>query len=244
MSADAPHFKLSARPTRGGYRGVATLGNGVAAIKTIPVFREKDDAIKAIRAWVAKHGAHADRLINPKNPRATGRQSRQESYDRLRRFLIERGATPAQATKEIKKFKTYAWASKNRRGKTPMHASRRIAYRERKFIPRKFFALPERAPGKGALPLADPRRPDRYDAKHVRNAAARLAMMRNMGHVTHEEYRRAERAIIRGACATGVERTCRRHLAEVIPISRARHETRLAAYSRRPRRNSRGRFTR
>lgn len=62
--ATTPHFKLSARPTRGGYRGVASLGDGVVALKTVPVFREEKDALDAIRAWVAKHGAHADRHMS------------------------------------------------------------------------------------------------------------------------------------------------------------------------------------
>lgn len=110
--ADAPHFKLSARPTRGGYRGVATLGGGVVALKTIPVFRDKSDALAAIRAWVSKHGAHADRLINPHDTRSTRRQTREEAYERLREFLLQRGATPAQATKEIKKLQGRSWASR------------------------------------------------------------------------------------------------------------------------------------
>jgi hypothetical protein len=241
--SNAPRFKLSARETRGGWRGVATLGGGVVALKTMPVFREKADALAAIRAWVAKHGAHADRLINPKNPKVTTRQSREESYDRLRRFLMERGATPAQATKEIRKFQSRSWASKEI---TAMHASRRIAYRERKLIPKKFFALPERAPGRGALPLADPKKGWRYDPAHVRNAAARLAQMHKRGTVSPSEYHFALRRIIAAACECGVERTCRRHLGietrgRVIPITRA--TTRAAAYSR-PHRNSRGRFTR
>jgi len=179
---NAARFKISARPTRGGYRGVARAHNGAVALKTMPVFREKKDAQDAIRAWLKEHGAHADR-------------------------------------------------------RRTMQASRRIPYRERKFIPKHMYALPERAPGRGALPLADPRHPDRYDPAHVRNAAARLAQMHKRHSVTLSEFRRAERAIIRAACAVGVERTCRRHLAQVIPISRAResretHETRLAAYSR------------
>lgn len=180
----APSFKITARATRGGYRGVALLGGGVVAMKTIPVFRSEEDAKKAMRTWLTERGAHADR-----------------------------------------------------------HANRRIPYRQRKFIPKKFYALPERAPHHGGLPLADPRRPDRYDAAHVRNAAARLSMMRRRGSVTAEEYRRAERAIMKGACATGVERTCHRHLRLVHSraTSRVSHELRAAAYAKR---NSHGRFTR
>jgi len=60
-NAEAPHFQISARATRGGWRGVATLGGGVVAMKTVPIFRSKDDAEKAIRAWLKGRGAHADR---------------------------------------------------------------------------------------------------------------------------------------------------------------------------------------
>jgi hypothetical protein len=63
--ATKPHFKLSARPTRGGYRGVASLGNGIVALKTVPVFRKESEALDAIRAWVSRHGAHADRRRKP-----------------------------------------------------------------------------------------------------------------------------------------------------------------------------------
>ncbi len=191
----APHFKLSARPTRGGWRGVASLGNDVVALKTIPIFRDKSDALAAIRAWATKHGAHADRLLNPKNPKGTSRQSRQDATDRLREFLLKRGATPAEATKEIRKLQSGTWAS------------RRISYEQRKHIPRKFFALPERAPGPGSLPLSNPEG-TKLDPKHAANAAARLSMMRRLGHVTPAEYNRARLAIMRAACKVGVERTC------------------------------------
>ncbi len=50
-------FKITARETRGGYRGIATLGNGVVAMKTVPVFRAKADALAAMRAWLAARGA-------------------------------------------------------------------------------------------------------------------------------------------------------------------------------------------
>ena len=205
--AETPHFKLSARPTRGGYRGVATLGNGVVALKTIPVFRDEDDALKAIRAWVARHGAHADRLINPHHPAGTRRQTREEAYTRLREFLVKRGATPVQAAVEVRRLKSRSWAS------------RRISYRQRKNIPLRFFALPERAPGPGSLPLSNPAG-TKLDARHVANAAARLAMMRNLGHVTPAEYRRARLAIMRAACKVGVERTCASRLDKTRPPRR------------------------
>lgn len=126
-----------------------------------------------------------------------------------------------------------------------MFASRRIPYRERKFIPRHMYALPERAPGRGSLPLADPRHPNRYDAAHVRNAAARLNMMRHRRSVDVNEYHRASLAIQRGARTTGVQLRSLKLLATVSRMpSRETHETRLAAYAR-PRRNARtGRFTR
>lgn len=114
------------------------------------------------------------------------------------------------------------------------HASRRIPFRERKYIPDQFFALPERAPGHGSLPLMDPRKGLRYDPTHVRNAAARLNQMRLHGSVTPDEYKRAATAIMRGARATGVDI---RRLSLKAVVS---HETRMAAF----RRNSRGRFTR
>jgi hypothetical protein len=159
-----PTFKITARPTRGGYRGVVAAHNGAVAFKTMPIFRSEADAKNAAKAWMREHGAHADR---------------------------------------------------------------RIAYRERKFIPKKFFALPERAPGPGSLPLADPEKGWRYDPVHVRNAATRLVQMHKRGSVNPEEFRRAERAIMIGACATGVERTCQRLMAKY-----STRPVRAAAYTR------------
>jgi hypothetical protein len=83
----------------------------------------------------------------------------------------------------------------------------RLSYQQRSHLPNSAFALPEkRRRGKGGLPLTDER--GRLDPGHIRNAAARLSMMRHMGTVTPEQYRRARRRIISAACKTGVERTC------------------------------------
>jgi hypothetical protein len=81
----------------------------------------------------------------------------------------------------------------------------RLTYQQRKHLPNSAFALPEkRYGGKGGLPITD--------AAHIRNAAARLSMMRHRGSVTPAQYRRARTRIIRAACRHGVEKTCRAHL--------------------------------
>jgi len=83
----------------------------------------------------------------------------------------------------------------------------RLTYGQRKDLPDRAFALPEkRDGGKGGLPLTDAR--GHLDPVHVKNAASRLAQMRKRGTVTPEQYARAKRKIIRAACATAVERTC------------------------------------
>lgn len=87
----------------------------------------------------------------------------------------------------------------------------RLSYRERAHLPDSAFALPEkRRRGKGGLPLTDER--GRLDPRHIRNAAARLSMMRHMRTVTPDQYRRAKRRITAAACKTGVEKTCRAYL--------------------------------
>jgi hypothetical protein len=224
-------FKVSARETRGGWRGTASADGGVVLIKTVPVFRDKDEAEKAMRAWLRDRGAYADALR---------RYATQPLYlvkwrDTNGRLHITscRNAndTPERSTSmSYRAHRSHARSHRYYKSR----GDRKIPYRERKLIPKRMYALPERAPRRGALPLADPRRPTAYDPAHVRNAASRLAQMRKRGSVTSEEYRRAERAIIRAACACGVERTCRRHLATVTHLqTRATHETRAAAYSRR-----------
>ncbi len=243
-------FRVTARQTRGGWRAVVLAHNGAVAFKTMPVFREKGDAERAARAWLKEHGAHADSSL-----RVRGKTYHQALHGvprgekKTRRFLKRRaGRAGRRVSRALTREQVYAGAmattptpttSPTTSTPAPAQASRRIPYRERKFIPKRMYALPERAPGKGALPLADPRRPHVYDPKHVRNAAARLSMMRNMGHVTPAEYRRAEKRIIHAACAVGVERTCRRHLAAGTRMSRvsraSTREYRMAAYSRRSR---------
>jgi hypothetical protein len=51
--------------------------------------------------------------------------------------------------------------------------------------------------------------------------------MHKRGSVNPEEFRRAERAIMIGACATGVERTCQRLMAKY-----STRPVRAAAYTR------------
>jgi hypothetical protein len=55
-----PRFGVTARETRGGWRGVILAHNGAVAFKTMPVFRERRDAETAARSWLNEHGAHAD----------------------------------------------------------------------------------------------------------------------------------------------------------------------------------------
>jgi hypothetical protein len=108
------------------------------------------------------------------------------------------------------------WAVYSRRGgrrgfmENPAHEAR-LTYKQRSRLPDSAFALPEkRTNGKGGLPLTN--KSGRLDPKHVRNAASRLAQMRKRGTVTPSQYKRARRKIIRAACKTGVEKTCRVYL--------------------------------
>jgi hypothetical protein len=68
----------------------------------------------------------------------------------------------------------------------------RLTYARRKNLPNSAFALPERR----ELPL--------IDSEHIRNAAARLSMMRNEGHVTRAEYEAAHRRIVSAGKRHGI----------------------------------------
>jgi len=69
----------------------------------------------------------------------------------------------------------------------------RLSYSQKKNLPASAFALPE----KRALPL--------IDAAHVRNASARLSMMRHEGHVTKAEYAKAHKRIVAAGKKFGVQ---------------------------------------
>jgi hypothetical protein len=76
----------------------------------------------------------------------------------------------------------------------------RLTAAQRRRLPASAYALPERRPHHGSLPLTDAR--GRLDHGHIVSAAARLSMMRNRGSVTPAEYRRARARIDRALAAS------------------------------------------
>jgi hypothetical protein len=74
-----------------------------------------------------------------------------------------------------------------------------VSYADRKKLKSSAFALPARR----ALLLTD--KHGNVDAEHVRAAAARLSMMRNLGHVTRSEYAQAHRRIQQAGRKVGVD---------------------------------------
>jgi hypothetical protein len=75
----------------------------------------------------------------------------------------------------------------------------RLTYQQKKRLPPSAFALERR----GDLPLTD--EAGQLDPLHVRNAAARLSMMRHLRHVTPSEYRHALGRIRAAGARLGVE---------------------------------------
>jgi hypothetical protein len=92
-----------------------------------------------------------------------------------------------------------ALPQENRPAAEPVADEARISSAQRAKLPARAFALPE----KRALPLTDSSG-KHLDAKHIRAAAARLSMMRNLGHVSKSEAARAHKRIELAAKKVGI----------------------------------------